>query len=93
MSVPTRRIRAIVRKELREYRRTVSIVATMAVIPLIFMVAPLVEVLALPESSSGALLSGDPLAILLGIPALVPAAIAAYAVAGERQQGLSLIHI
>jgi len=87
VSVPTRRIRAIVRKELREYRRTVSIVATMAVIPLIFMVAPLVEVLALPESSSGALLSGDPLAILLGIPALVPAAIAAYAVAGERQQG------
>jgi ABC-type transport system involved in multi-copper enzyme maturation permease subunit len=87
VNVSTRRIRAIVRKELREYRRNGSIVGTMAVIPLIFMVAPLIEVLALPESSSGALLSGDPLAILLGIPALVPATVAAYAVAGERLQG------
>jgi ABC-type transport system involved in multi-copper enzyme maturation permease subunit len=87
MSISARRIRAIVRKELREFRRNRSIVTTMAVIPLIFTIAPLVEVIALPAKSSGALLSGDPLAILLGIPALVPATVAAYAVAGERQQG------
>jgi ABC-2 type transport system permease protein len=59
----------------------------MAVLPLIFIVAPLIEVLSLPASASGALLSGDPLAILLGIPALVPGTLAAYAVVGERQQG------
>ena len=87
MSVSTRRVGAIVRKELREYRHNVSIVATMAVLPLIFIIAPLIEVLALPASSSAAFLGGDPLAILLGIPALVPATLAAYAVVGERQQG------
>lgn len=87
MNMSARRIRAIVRKELREYGRNRSIVTTMAVVPLIFIVAPLVQVIGLPASESGALLSGDPLAILLGIPALVPATVAAYAVAGERQQG------
>jgi ABC-type transport system involved in multi-copper enzyme maturation permease subunit len=87
MNVSTRRVRAVIRKEFREYRRNRSIVTTMAVLPLIFILAPLVEVLALPASSSNALLSGDPLAILLSIPALVPATVAAYAVAGERQQG------
>ena len=87
MTVSMRRVRAILRKELREYRRNRSIVTTMAVIPLIFTVAPLVQVVALPASGSGALLNGDPLAILLGIPALVPATVAAYAVAGERLQG------
>jgi ABC-type transport system involved in multi-copper enzyme maturation permease subunit len=87
MNLSGRRVRAIVRKELREFRRNRSIVTTMAVIPLIFILAPLIEVLALPRNASAALLSGDPLAILLGIPALVPATVAAYAVAGERQQG------
>ena len=82
-----RRIGAIFRKELREYRRNRSIVVTMSVIPIIFIIAPLVEILALPAAASSALLSGDPLAILLGIPALVPATIAAFAVVGERQQG------
>jgi ABC-2 type transport system permease protein len=59
----------------------------MGVLPLIFIISPLIQVLALPAFESSALLSGDPLAILLGIPALVPATVAAYAVVGERQQG------
>ena len=87
MRLSRRRIRAIVRKELREYRHNGSIVTTMAVLPMIFIIAPLVEVLGLPASASRALLGGDPLAILLGIPALVPGTLAAYAVVGERQQG------
>ena len=87
MNLSTRRVGAILRKELREYRHNRSIVSTMAVLPLIFIIAPLVQVLALPASASRALLNGDPLAILLGIPALVPATVAAYAVVGERQQG------
>lgn len=86
MSLSARRVRAIVRKELREYRHNTSIIATMAVLPLIFIITPLVQVLALPPESAAAFLSGDPLAILLGIPALVPATLAAYAVVGERQQ-------
>jgi ABC-2 type transport system permease protein len=87
MNVSRRRVRAIVRKELREFRRNRSIITTMAVVPLIFTLAPLIEIIALPADASSALLSGDPLAILLGIPALVPATVAAYAVAGERMQG------
>jgi ABC-type transport system involved in multi-copper enzyme maturation permease subunit len=81
------RVRALYNKELREYRRNGSIVATMAIIPLSLVIFPLLEVIALPASAAGALLNGDPLVILLGIPALVPSVIAAYAVVGEREQG------
>jgi ABC-type Na+ efflux pump permease subunit len=87
VTVGRRRVRAIVRKELREYRRNSSIIWTMAVIPVLFILAPLIQVLALPAEASAAFLSGDPLAILLGIPALVPGTVAAYSVVGERQQG------
>jgi len=87
MSVNTTRVRAIYRKELREYRRNGSIVATMALIPAAFVFFPLVEVLFLPASGAAALRTGDPLVILLGIPALVPTVVAAYAVVGEREQG------
>jgi ABC-2 type transport system permease protein len=87
MMLSVRRIRAIFRKELREFRHNGSIVVTMAVLPIIFIIPPLIALLELSSSQAGGLLSGDPLAYLLGIPALVPATIAAYAVVGERQQG------
>jgi ABC-type transport system involved in multi-copper enzyme maturation permease subunit len=87
VSLSTTRIGAIFRKELREYRRNGSIVVTMAVLPLLFTITPLVSVLALPASSSSVLRHGDPLAYMLGIPAIVPTVIAAYSVVGERQQG------
>jgi ABC-type Na+ efflux pump permease subunit len=87
VSLSRRRVRAIIRKELREYRRNSSIVLTMALVPVIFVVPLLIEVPTLPASASVAFLHGDPLAYLLGIPALVPAAVAAYSVVGEREQG------
>jgi ABC-type Na+ efflux pump permease subunit len=87
MSMSGRRIRAIVRKELREYRRNRSVVATMAIFPLIFLIQPLFVVLLAPESSSAALGQMHLLLYMLAIPVLVPAAVAASAVAGERQQG------
>jgi ABC-type transport system involved in multi-copper enzyme maturation permease subunit len=87
MSVSTTRVQAIYRKELREYRRNGSIMATMAVIPLGIVIFPLLEVLFLPASAASALLNGDPLVILLGIPAIVPSVVAAYSVVGEREQG------
>jgi ABC-2 type transport system permease protein len=80
-------VRAIFRKELREYRRNGSIVSAMAVIPLIFVIPPLINIFALPASSASALRHGHPLLYLLGIPAVVPAVVAAYSVVGERQQG------
>lgn len=82
-----RRVWAIVHKELREYRRNRSIVITMAVIPLVFAITPLVQIFALPESASSALAHGHAILYLLGIPAIVPSVVAAYALVGERQQG------
>ncbi len=87
MTENTTRVRALYRKELREYRRNRSIVATMAITPLGIVVFPLLYVLALPASDAGALRNGDPLVILLGIPALLPSIVAGYAVVGEREQG------
>ncbi len=86
MSVSRRRIRAIFRKELQEYRRNGSIVSAMAVIPLIFVIPPMIQIFALPAAAS-ALRHGDVLLYMLGIPAIVPAVVAAYSVVGERQQG------
>jgi len=87
VSISGRRVRAIVRKELREYRRNRSLVWSMAIFPLIFCIQPLVVVFSLPASASGQLTHEHVLLYLLGIPALVPVFIAAYAVVGERQQG------
>jgi ABC-2 type transport system permease protein len=87
MSASTTRVRAIYRKELREYRRNRYIVATMATIPLGILVFPLILVLALPASAASTFQTGDPLVILLGIPALAPSILAGYAVVGEREQG------
>jgi ABC-2 type transport system permease protein len=87
MSLNARRVRAIVRKELREYRRNRSLIWSMAIFPLIFTIQPLVVVFTLPASASGQLTHEHVLLYLLGIPALVPVFIAAYAVVGERQQG------
>jgi ABC-type transport system involved in multi-copper enzyme maturation permease subunit len=87
MRLSARRMRAIARKELRTYRRSRSIVVGMAIIPAVFMIQPLVSVFAAPESAAAQLRQHHELIYLLAIPALVPATLAAYAVAGERQQG------
>jgi hypothetical protein len=55
VSVSSGRMRAIYRKELREYRRNGSIVWAMAILPLIFLIQPLIQVFAVPASASGQL--------------------------------------
>jgi ABC-2 type transport system permease protein len=87
MTISTRRVRAIFRKELRDYRRNGHIVATMVVLPAIFLIQPLVIVLTLPPTVAGTIAHGPLLIYMLAIPALVPATISAYSVVGERQQG------
>jgi ABC-type transport system involved in multi-copper enzyme maturation permease subunit len=82
-----RRIRGIALKELRDYRRNRSVLVAMAIYPLIFLLQPLVVVFAQPAEASGALRMEHVLLYMLGIPILVPAALAAHGVAGERQQG------
>jgi ABC-2 type transport system permease protein len=87
MSMSRRRVRAILRKDLQEYRRNRSIVLAMAIYPLIFIIQPLIAVFGLTTSDSSRLTHEHVLLYLLGIPALVPVFVAAYTVVGERQQG------
>ena len=90
MSISAARIGAVIRKELTEFRRSRSIVSTMGIFPVIFLILPTVEILALKASASSALLDKRvslSLVFLLLIPVFVPATVAAYSVVGEREQG------
>jgi ABC-type Na+ efflux pump permease subunit len=82
-----RRVAAILRKELRDYRRNPYMLVTMAVIPVIFLVQPVISILTLPPSASVPLNRHHELLYMLGIPALVPALVAAASIVTERQQG------
>jgi ABC-type Na+ efflux pump permease subunit len=84
------RIRAILRKEFTEYRRNKTIVITMAVIPVTFLGLALFTLMVLPpQPTRGAIrgAAGTALSFFFVIPAILPAAIAAYTVVGEREQG------
>ena len=83
----TRRVRAIARKELREYRRHGSVVAAAAIFPLIFLIQPIVVVFVTSGTTAARLEGWHLLLYMLAIPVLTPAVFAAYSVAGERQQG------
>ena len=80
------RVRAIVSKELREYRHNGNIIYAMAILPLIFLVQPLVQVFAIPAQALGSLRHEHALLYMLAIPVLVPATLASYSVVGERLQ-------
>jgi ABC-type transport system involved in multi-copper enzyme maturation permease subunit len=84
------RIRAVAAKELRDYRRNRFIATTMAIMPILFMVAPIIVIFALPaDVAAGKLDNGIGLSLLYLtlIPALVPAVVSSYAIVGEREQG------
>ncbi|MFZ0380344.1 MAG: ABC transporter permease subunit [Solirubrobacteraceae bacterium] len=90
MSFSWARAGAIFRKELRDYRRNRFVIATMASLPLIFIIAPTIQVLTIKASISNAKLDtriGISLLYMLIIPVIVPSALAAYSVVGERDQG------
>jgi ABC-2 type transport system permease protein len=80
-------MRAIFVKEQRLYRRNGSIVAAMAIIPMVFVIQPLVAVFATSSGAAESLRQHHELLYMLAIPALVPATLASYAVVGERQEG------
>jgi ABC-type transport system involved in multi-copper enzyme maturation permease subunit len=87
MSISRGRVRAVTRKELRDFQGNRSLVVAMAIIPAIFCIQPLTTVFTLGSSTSSALRQGHVLLYMLAIPALVPSFVAAYSVVGERQQG------
>ena len=84
------RVRAVARKELREFRRNRFIATTMAIMPVLFMVAPIATIFGIPASAAASKIDagiGVSVLYLTLIPALVPAVISSFAVIGEREQG------
>jgi ABC-type Na+ efflux pump permease subunit len=90
MRLNAARIGAVVRKELRDYRRKRAIVVAMVILPLIFLLQPVIAIFLVQAPSSRSDLDTFvvlPLLYLLLIPVFMPATLAAYAVVGEREQG------
>jgi ABC-type Na+ efflux pump permease subunit len=91
MSFSWRRVKAILVKELNDYRRNRFVmVFTMTLLPLIFIAAPTAQLLAAPAAEASSKLDsrvGLSLLYLLLIPAIVPSMVSAYSVIGEREQG------
>ena len=86
----TFRIRAVVRKELRDYRRNRFVVTTMAVLPVIFLISPMITLFRIPASATGTVAEravGATSLLLLVVPLVVPSVVTAYSVVGERDQG------
>ena len=84
------RVWAVVRKELRDYRRRRSIVVTMSVLPCIFLLNPVLTIFLTPASTASSALDkaiSISLIFFLIIPVIMPSTLAAYSVVGEREQG------
>jgi ABC-2 type transport system permease protein len=90
MSISAARIRAVVREEFRDYRRNRFVLATMAVLPVVFFITPVISIFRITAAVPASVVRtqvGVTLLLLLLIPVVVPATIAAYSVVGERDQG------
>jgi len=81
------RLAAVAVKELRELRRNRFIVATMVVLPVIFLIVPISDLFRTAAPAAERAQVGVSLLLLLIVPVVVPAAIAAYSIVGEREQG------
>jgi len=90
MKIDFGRVWAVVLKEIRDYRHNRLIIVTMALLPVIFVIVPTVNLFTLSASSSSTVVHaqvGSSMLLLLLLPVIVPATIAAYSVVGEREQG------
>jgi len=87
MGIDAARVRSVVRKELRDYRRNRSIVVAMVVLPAIFLIQPTLSVFLGTASPSTDKYFSLPVLLLLLIPVIMPSTLAAYSVVGEREQG------
>jgi ABC-2 type transport system permease protein len=80
----------VLRKEVREFRRNRFVVGTMAILPLFFLITPLITLFRVPATASGPQVKaavGVTSLLLLIIPIVIPPVISAYSVVGERDQG------
>jgi ABC-type Na+ efflux pump permease subunit len=84
------RIGAVVRKELRDFRRNRFLVVTMSVMPFVFLISPMLTLFRIPASAPASLVDrsvGVTSLLLFVVPAVIPPIMAAYSVIGERDQG------
>ena len=89
MSMSAARIGAVIRKELTEFRRNRFILVTAAILPIVFLVSPTAQILAIKSTALSTVLQKrveTGLFLPLLIPVFVPAILSAYAVVGEREQ-------
>jgi ABC-type Na+ efflux pump permease subunit len=82
------RVRAVLRKELRDYRRNRFVIGTMAAVPVLFITLPTIQLIAASATDKALTLRiGLSLLYMLVIPVTMPSVVCAYAVVGEREQG------
>ena len=84
------RVAAVVRREVRDFRRNRFVIVTMGVLPIVFLITPMLTLFKVPESTTGQQAKaavGVNSLILLIVPLVIPPVIAAYSVVGERDQG------
>jgi ABC-2 type transport system permease protein len=89
-SLDLKRVVAVVRRELWDYRRKRSIVVTMMIFPIVFLVEPVIVVFVAPPTGSPASLEKAvivPIIYMLLIAVVTPSTLAAYTIVGEREQG------
>ena len=90
MSFSWTRVGAIVRKELRDYRRNRFVLGTMAALPLLFVTLPIIQLFLANASVDSSKLKnhiGLSLLYMLVIPVTMPSVLSASSVVGEREQG------
>jgi ABC-2 type transport system permease protein len=84
------RIRAVVRRELRDFRRNKFVIGTMVFLPLFLVLLPIGNILSLEAGAPAAritgVVGGATLTFFL-VPLILPTVIAGYGVIGEREQG------
>lgn len=82
-----RRVRAIYRKETREFRRNKEVIVTMALSPIGFIVFPVIFLFSVTPSDVSVLYSYPVQVFSLALAALLPVVVGAYSITGERAQG------
>lgn len=83
------RVRAVIRKEFRDYRRHRFILLTMLILPAAFVAIPVGTLFSLPDdipSSAARFLAAQFTLIFLIVPVALPTAISAHSIIGERNQ-------
>lgn len=83
-------VRALIQKELREYRHHRMIVLTATILPIAFLILPILNLVMFDADSSigGVNLAvGQAMFCFFLTPVIIPATMAAFSVVGERDQG------